>query len=167
MFYLIETSEQGRMRKLRKGHKWEMQRAQESMPDRTTSIHKFKNDTEVMAFINNHNAPLPLSVFTSVAPRSYTKRDAGHAVAADVPVVGARFRNRGGILVITLPDGRQVKRVTIRPYKWASISERKGRDGKPVLYVRFVSTVGIEPVRAEIAREVGYRVAPLMIAQAI
>lgn len=167
MFYLIETSEQGRMRKLRKGMKWEMERDHKSMADhRTMTIHKFKNDTEAMEFIHSHNEKLPLAVFTSAAPkRSYTSRSEGNAVADAVPVVGARFRNQGGVLVVTLPDGRQVKRVTIRPYKWVSIAERLGRSGQIELYIRHVSTVSAEPIRQEIAREVRYRVPPLMIAK--
>lgn len=96
--------------------------------------------------------------------RTHISRSAGHAEADAVQVVGARFRNQGGVLVVTLPDGRQVKRVTIRPYKWVSIAERKGRSGELELFIRHASTVGIDTIRNEIARETRYRRAPLMIA---
>lgn len=56
MFYLIETSKEGRIRKLRKGTKYGMVRIQaEMVSERTTAVHKFKNDT----------APRPGLRFTS------------------------------------------------------------------------------------------------------
>ena len=68
MFYLIETSKEGRIRKLRKGSKWAMEREKKAMEsERTTAVHKFKNDTEAMDFIRAHNgAPQPSTRFTSV-----------------------------------------------------------------------------------------------------
>ena len=68
MFYLIETSKEGRLRKLRKGSKWAMQQGKKAMEgQRTTAIHHFKNDTEAMGFIRAHNgAPQPANRFTSV-----------------------------------------------------------------------------------------------------
>ena len=68
MFYLIETSKEGRIRKLRKGSKWAMEKDKKAMEDhRTMAVHKFKNDTEAMDFIQAHNgAPQPSTRFTSV-----------------------------------------------------------------------------------------------------
>jgi len=68
MFYLIETSKEGRIRKLRKGSKYSMECAKATMADRCTlAILKFKNDTCVMEFIKAHNGtPQPATRFTSV-----------------------------------------------------------------------------------------------------
>lgn len=68
MFYLIETSKEGRIRKLRKGSKWAMEQGKKAMDSqRTTAIHKFKSDNEAMGFIRAHNgAPQPSTRFTSV-----------------------------------------------------------------------------------------------------
>lgn len=68
MFYLIETSKEGRIRKLRKGSKYAMECAKATMASsRTMVIHKFKNDTGAMEFIKAHNGlPQPATRFTSV-----------------------------------------------------------------------------------------------------
>lgn len=68
MFYLIETSAEGRIRKIGKGTKCAMEFNMYTMCDsRTMAIHKFKNDGEAMAFIKAHNGePQPGTRFTSV-----------------------------------------------------------------------------------------------------
>lgn len=69
MFYLIEESKEGRLRLIRSSRtKTQMEMAQQEMAcHRTTSVHKFKNSTEVMAFIKERNGdPQPGLRFTSV-----------------------------------------------------------------------------------------------------
>lgn len=98
---------------------------------------------------------------TPVVANKQLDRSAGRAVAGSVPVVEATFQNRGGVLIVSLPDGRSARRITIRPYRYASIVENA--DG--TLALRHCSTVSLDPILAEITREAHYRKAPLMIAK--
>lgn len=68
MYYLIETSKEGRKRLIRRSRlKYAMDSVKAVLSaERTVSVHKFKNSTDVMDFIQEHNKSFPLTRFTSM-----------------------------------------------------------------------------------------------------